>query len=562
MAWKFNPFTNQLDLVQSMSVFLTGAPVSSVASGGDMIYRATTDANWALIGPGADGDFLRFSSGRPVAQSISSISSIANSTIVAAISAVDLTATAIQAGALIRRNTQNTQYEPLTAGTDGQFVRISSGKFVVEAISAISGVDVSTITAAVGSTVAYSSIDIISAVRITSSQIPGGMIYRGTEDTSWAYLSAGADGQGILWSSGKPVTGPVGNSTVAYSSIRDTYFISAVTPNSGALVSGGDIVFRDTPNAAWVTLGKGADGQIIDYSSGKPALTIKPDSSVAYSTVRDSISAVHISTSQIPGAIIFRSTPDTSWAYLSAGADGQGIGWSSGKPTVQTFKTTAVDITVTVSGGDMIFRDTANATWTTLDAGADGQVIIFSSNKPVVHTDPWLKSAIDLTTTRIPGGIIYRGTTDLDWLMLSAGTDGQVIGWSSGKPVRANDSAGGAGGIPQQMFKITVENPDAAEDITIGYTHKDIVVAEVQSVLIGTNGPNVGWRVFFGPNRDLSGTSFELAAFTLSGVSTGSNVASFCNATITTDQWLWLETTLICGTINEFHQTIIYSATS
>lgn len=108
-------------------------------------------------------------------------------------------------------------------------------------------------------------------------------------------------------------------------------------------------------------------------------------------------------------------------------------------------------------------------------------------------------------------------------------------------------------------IEITLEDPGAAEDGTIGFTNKAITVTEIRGVLIGSSTPSVTWTVRHGTDRSATGAEVVTSGTTTTSVSTGDDVTSFNDATIVANSFVWLETTAKSGTVDEIHVTACYT---
>lgn len=106
-------------------------------------------------------------------------------------------------------------------------------------------------------------------------------------------------------------------------------------------------------------------------------------------------------------------------------------------------------------------------------------------------------------------------------------------------------------------YRLTVEDPIASEDITIGFTNEAITITEIRAVLLGSATPSVTWTIRHGTDRSLAGAEVVTGGTTTTSTTTGSDVTVFNDATIPTDSHIWLETTAQSGTVTEIAITII-----
>ncbi len=114
-----------------------------------------------------------------------------------------------------------------------------------------------------------------------------------------------------------------------------------------------------------------------------------------------------------------------------------------------------------------------------------------------------------------------------------------------------------AGGSGTFHYSITVENPNASEDISISFTQVAITITEMRAVLIGSSTPSVTWKIRHQADRNNAGNAVVTAGTTTTSTTTGSDVTAFDDATIGADSFIWFETTAKSGTVTEIHITII-----
>ena len=138
--------------------------------------------------------------------------------------------------------------------------------------------------------------------------------------------------------------------------------------------------------------------------------------------------------------------------------------------------------------------------------------------------------------------------TRLKQLAQDSATTGQHLEWDGSNWVAADIS---------NSKSITVEDPGAAEDISMFFTEKAITVTEMRAVVRGST-PSVTWTIRHGTDRSATGAEVVTSGTATTSESTGSDVTSFNDATIVADSFVWLETTAQTGTVDEIHITIVY----
>ncbi len=108
------------------------------------------------------------------------------------------------------------------------------------------------------------------------------------------------------------------------------------------------------------------------------------------------------------------------------------------------------------------------------------------------------------------------------------------------------------------LKSITVENPTAAEDISMFFCNKAITIAEMRAVVRGTT-PSQTWTIRHGTDRNAVGAEVVTGGTTTTSQTTGSDVTAFNDPTIVVDSFVWLETTAQTGTVDELAITLFYT---
>jgi len=109
---------------------------------------------------------------------------------------------------------------------------------------------------------------------------------------------------------------------------------------------------------------------------------------------------------------------------------------------------------------------------------------------------------------------------------------------------------------------ITVETPNASEDITIFYTTVGLTLTELVAVLTEfvPGSPSLDWSIRFGPDRNAAGTEVIIGGTTTIDVDTGDIITVMDNPSIPADSFVWLVTTAVtAGLIRTAHITLRYT---
>ena len=154
--------------------------------------------------------------------------------------------------------------------------------------------------------------------------------------------------------------------------------------------------------------------------------------------------------------------------------------------------------------------------------------------------------------------LAYKALFDATVPSTQAHSDAAVVGTAQVAARRDHKHAMPAAGAGKFSYGITVENPGAAEDISIAFTNRAITITEIRAVLIGSATPSVTWKIrHHATDRNNVGNAVVTAGTTTTSVTTGDDVTSFNDATIPLDSYIWFETTAQSGTVTEIHITII-----
>lgn len=121
-----------------------------------------------------------------------------------------------------------------------------------------------------------------------------------------------------------------------------------------------------------------------------------------------------------------------------------------------------------------------------------------------------------------------------------------------------------AGAVSGDFFKgVTIERPNASEDISFFFTDDAITVVQLVVVLVPAGGPtpNLTWTLRFDTDRSAAGTEIIVGGTTTSSQTTGDVITTFSNANIPANSFVWFETTAKTGNIDNFNITIRYNET-
>ena len=118
----------------------------------------------------------------------------------------------------------------------------------------------------------------------------------------------------------------------------------------------------------------------------------------------------------------------------------------------------------------------------------------------------------------------------------------------------------GCTSITNISYSMSLESPDATEDVSIAFTNRAITITEMRAVLIGSSSPSVTWTIRHNAtDRNAAGTEVVTGGTVTTSTTSGSDVTVFNDATILADSFVWFETTAQSGTVAEVHVTIVFS---
>lgn len=110
--------------------------------------------------------------------------------------------------------------------------------------------------------------------------------------------------------------------------------------------------------------------------------------------------------------------------------------------------------------------------------------------------------------------------------------------------------------IDRQSKSIAIPDPTNAEDITLFRADEGFTITKMVAVLVGSSTPSVTWTVRKGSDRSAAGTEVVTSGTTTTSTTTGSVVTSFNSSGIAANDFVWLETTAVSGTVDELHVTV------
>lgn len=144
--------------------------------------------------------------------------------------------------------------------------------------------------------------------------------------------------------------------------------------------------------------------------------------------------------------------------------------------------------------------------------------------------------------------------TDLGRLLVYY-VDGSSSQWVDASPDSGSAGPTGPQG-PMGPKSVTIGYPTASEDITLLYTNQQVTIGRISTILRQTGASNVAFSIKYNADRSAAGTAIKTGGMFCAGDTVANTVTAFDSATIPANNFLWLETTSITGSVQEFHLTI------
>jgi hypothetical protein len=93
--------------------------------------------------------------------------------------------------------------------------------------------------------------------------------------------------------------------------------------------------------------------------------------------------------------------------------------------------------------------------------------------------------------------------------------------------------------------------------LSLFFANEAITVTKLIAVVRGST-PSATWTIRKGSDRSATGVEVVTGGTTTTSETTGSVVTSLTSAGIAANDFVWLETTAVSGTVNELHVTVYY----
>ena len=299
--------------------------------------------------------------------------------------------------------------------------------------------------------------------------------------------------------------------------------------------------------------------------SGIPVMEAFSDNRVNIGTYNLEAIKVSGSFARITGSLFGTASSATSASFATTAsfALNAGGGGSSFPYTGSAIISGSLRVTGSASilgSGSRIFT-ISGSTGGLLEIGDGGANDVFSISSGSVEI-----FRIDNTkAVSISGSLIVTGSITGSLLgTASYATQALSSSYALTASFALNAGSGGSGGgttYPVTTAGISIADPTAAEDVTLLYTSASIIVAAVEGVLRGSAIPTASINLRYDADRNATGTLI-VSASRVTSTTTGNNLTLTANTTVPAFNFIWLETTLIGGTVNELFVGVLFASGS
>ena len=106
---------------------------------------------------------------------------------------------------------------------------------------------------------------------------------------------------------------------------------------------------------------------------------------------------------------------------------------------------------------------------------------------------------------------------------------------------------------------ISIDSPTGSEDKTIFVAQKNITVVRVDTVLVGGgSAPSVDFNIHYSNDRSAAGTTLWSSDETCDSTTYSDSFTAFGNDSISAGDFVWIETSSVTDSPDEFHVTVRY----
>jgi hypothetical protein len=136
--------------------------------------------------------------------------------------------------------------------------------------------------------------------------------------------------------------------------------------------------------------------------------------------------------------------------------------------------------------------------------------------------------------------------------------DGDSSQWAELGPVGVTGPQGETGPQgPTGPKGVTLTNPTNSESLILLFTDTALTLSEIRSVVVGTT-PSVTFSIRYSTDVSGSGTEVVASGITCTSTTTGLSTTSFTNGSIPANNFVWLTTSAVSGSVNTLHVTLLF----
>jgi len=104
---------------------------------------------------------------------------------------------------------------------------------------------------------------------------------------------------------------------------------------------------------------------------------------------------------------------------------------------------------------------------------------------------------------------------------------------------------------------LTIINPTSAENVVLFFSTSGLTITQIRSTVKGTS-PSVTFSIRYGTDISAAGTEVVTSGITCTNTTTGLSTTSFNNATVPSNNFVWLTTSAISGTVTQLAVSLIF----
>jgi hypothetical protein len=104
---------------------------------------------------------------------------------------------------------------------------------------------------------------------------------------------------------------------------------------------------------------------------------------------------------------------------------------------------------------------------------------------------------------------------------------------------------------------LTILEPSSSENVVLFFTTSSLTLTQIRSTVKGTT-PSVTFSIRYGTDTSASGTEVVTSGITVTNTTTGLSTTSFNNATVPSNNFVWLTTSATSGTVDQLAVSLIF----